>query len=207
MKRKDFERFATKYLIPQMPGFIVKGHLIFQAPVQMVFRGFIFDSSGFSAEAFHPEAFVQPLYVPSDHITMTLGERFLGAWKFREDDKDLAGWLLESMKSVGLPWFESLGTPENIAHTVESLKSPKNHYVRQAAAYSLAWIDEDKKAMQKLIELSAMLIQMSNFQKWALNVHAEAVNLRAALFENLALAKAQLARWAEETRLKLGLPE
>lgn len=207
MKRKDFEIFAMKYLDPHLPGFVAKGHLIYRVPVNAVFSGFIFDSSGFSADSFNPSAFVQPLYVPSEHFTMTLGQRLLGVWKFRSDDQGLADALLRSIKKEGLPLLDALGTPEKLARDAETLKNSSNHYVRQAAAYSLVWIGRDQDAVRRLDELLAILLEMSSSRKWALAVRTEVAGLREMLSKDPQGARALLNRWAEETRIKLGLPE
>src|SRR5215470_8624224 len=110
MQQKEFANYAKKHLLPDLQGFEVKGRFIFQVPVKEIFRGFIFDSSGFSAETFHPEAFVQPLYVPTANFTMTLGERFRGVWEFQADDESLARRLLRSMKTDGMRLLKALET-------------------------------------------------------------------------------------------------
>jgi hypothetical protein len=209
VKGREFQKFASSFLIPQLPGFVTEGHLIFRVPVENVIRGFIFDSSAFSAEAFHPTAFVQPLYVPHDHITMTLGSRLRGAWEFsRERNQQLADRLLESMRKEGLPLLEELGSPQKIADSAEVLFSTKNHYVRQAAAYSLVLIAEDRKAVQRLDQLLLMLKEMGRgVQTWAQNVYAEVAGLRETVLRDPSEARALLEKWAEKSRQALRLPE
>ena len=207
MKKKDFQTFAAEYLIPQMSGFVAKGNLVYRVPVGVVFTGFIFDSSGFDEESFNPDAFVQPLYVPLEHFAMTLGERLRGVWKLRDKgDSSLADALLSRMKEQGWPLFEALGTPEGMARDVEKLKSPKNHYVRQAAAYSSIWIGNHSEASRRLDELLEMLNEMSASQKWASDVHTEVTALKEVLTKNPEAARSLLVQWAEETRRKLDLP-
>lgn len=207
MKKRDFEKFARQYLLPSLDGFTVDGTLIYQIPVGSIFRGFIFDSSGFSAEAVHPSVFVQPLWVPATHFTMTLGERLRGSWKFSPPgDGPLASNLLESIHNDGLPFLQSLGTPEKIAHLAEKLKSPKNHYVRQSAAYALVLIGENEAALRSLDKLLMMLKEMGEAQKWALGVHAEVSSLRDTCSVSPDDARQLLAHWTEQTRQNLGLP-
>ena len=209
MKGRQFQKFAAKFLIPQMPGFTVQHHLIYQVPVGNVFRGFVFESSGFSAETFHPTVCVQPLYVPSDYITMTLAQRLLGVWKFYSGgDPVLAEKLLQTMRKEGLRVLEDLGTPEKIAHRADRLEGGlKNPYVRQDIAYSLALIGEDQEALERLDQLLVMLKEMmSGVQKWAANVHAEVLSFRETLAREPEQARHLLAKWTEETRRKLRLP-
>jgi hypothetical protein len=175
--------------------------------VENLYRGFVFGSSGFSAETFNPDVFVQPLYVPHDYITMTLGRRLLGVWKFQADDQALPSRLLASMRKEGFPLLEEFGSPERIAKDQGTLLS-RNHYARQAAAYSLVLIGEDQQAIRRLDELLDMLRETgAGIQKWALKVHDEVASFRETLASNPAEARRLLAEWTEQTRQKLGLPE
>ena len=72
MNKHSFEKVA-KALLPHLPSYQYNKsrHVLYQTPVANVFRGFLFDSSRFSAEAFYPHFFVQPLYIPEDGYVLT----------------------------------------------------------------------------------------------------------------------------------------
>ena len=58
----------------------VKGSLLFRAPIRDLLCGLWLDSSGFSADAFYPTVFVQPMFEKSSYLVLSLGDRFLGNW-------------------------------------------------------------------------------------------------------------------------------
>jgi hypothetical protein len=211
VKGKMFEKFASRFIIPEWPGFTVSGNLIYRIPVATIFKGFVFDSSGFSADVFNPTVFVQPLYVPQDYITLTLGQRLLGNWEFSPEveEEALASRLLRSMTTEGMPLLDLLATPEKIAKEAEKLNGAINsHSVRRVVAYSLVWIGEDNEALQRLDKLLLMLEEMGKgVQKWALHLHEEVSQLREALLRNPNEARTLLAMWTEQTRQKLKLPQ
>src|ERR1035438_8085018 len=189
-----------------MPGMIAQGHLIYSVPVGNIFRGFLFESSAFSAESFCPHVFVQPLYVRDDYLTMTLGDRFPGNWMFLDGGNEaLAGALLKNIETRGMPFLGKMGATEALAHNPKA-KDSRNHYVRQAAAYSMVMIGENQEALRRLDDLLKMLMERSGFQKWALAVHAEVASLRESLLRDPVEAKSLLERWTEETRQKLKIP-
>lgn len=208
MKGRAFQKFAQNFLLPELPGFAVKGDLIYRVTVGRVLNAITFDSSGFSPRVFYPNAFVQPLYVPLDFITMTLGKPFLGHWEFQPGNQALADRLLQSIKTEGMPLLQALGTPEKIAHHAEKMKSTENHYVRQATAYSMVLVGEEREAIKRLDELLVMLEKMaSGIQKWALDVHREVAHFRGIVLRDPDEARTLLLQWGEETRTKLKLPE
>src|SRR5690348_10025170 len=106
MKGREFEGLYRRYLLADLPGFTYKGSLLFARPVVHLLRGFSFDTSGFSADAFDVEVFVQPLYVPTDCITYTFGRRLHGrqgmGWKLdRQDERATMTEVLASIKEHG----------------------------------------------------------------------------------------------------------
>jgi hypothetical protein len=208
MKKTAFQRFALKHVVPQMAHFTVQGNLIYQMPVGEVLRAFLFDSSSHDPQTFNPTAFVQPLYVPADHIVMNLGERLPGVWKLRElDDLTLGKRLVETMKQHGVPLFDALGTPKKIADHCEEYAQSKDYYRKQACAYSLVLVGETQKALIFLDELLTMLTDIGGFQKWALSVYDQVASLRDLLVQDPSEAGRCLARWAAETGQKLDLPD
>ncbi len=208
MKRKQFEKFAHQHILPNLKGYECVGDLIYQVPVGNILRGFVFESSGFNGETFHPDVFVQPLYVRSHDLTITLGERLPGLWKFTSPaDAELGRRLLDSISTRGLAFLNGLGTPAGIANNATTVKSPKNHYVRQAAAYSLILTGEYEKCVLRLDDLLVMLAEMSMVQKWVASVHDEVQELRSALLCDPNEAQGLLSKWTEETRIRLRLPQ
>jgi hypothetical protein len=207
MKGAWFQRFSQEYLLASLPGFVAKGKFLFKSPVDSMFRGFIFDSSGFSKEAFYPEVYVQPLYVPEKHAVLTLGVRFTGDWQARpQDEKDLAKKLLDRIHSVGLPFLNSLGSPEKLAHPPARWDNSENVHVQQAIAYSLVFIGGDDRALDRIDKICRLLQAASGKYAWEDKLLADLLSFKAILDEDPSQARQQLAKWAEETRGHLRLP-
>lgn len=147
MNKKHVERFAHQHLVPSLPGFGVRGRLLYEVPVGNVLRAFLFDSSGFSATTFHPHVFAQTLYILSDHLTLTPGSRFLGHWEFEPGAEfELEQRLLKQIHRVGLPFLRAHSTPEDIVRETQSDPAIRvNPGVQQQLAYSLLWLGSKRR--------------------------------------------------------------
>jgi hypothetical protein len=209
VKGRQVQRFATQYLLPHLEGFRANGKLLYRVPVGNVLRAFIFDSSGFSAEAFHPQVFVQPLYVPCDHLNLTLGRRFLGVWKFEPElEQQLGQKLIHEIFQTGLPFLQRYAGPESIAK--ELRRNPAlgvNCRLQEVLAYSLLILGRNDEALHELDQLLAMLEPLSEARSWERTLHAEIGILREKLMRNPAELRAMLQGIAEQSRQKLRLTE
>lgn len=209
MKGKQIQQFATRHLLPHLAGFRAHGKLLYHVPVGNILRGFIFDTSGFSAEAFYPEVFVQALYVPSDHLNLTLGRRFLGVWKFDPElEQQLGQKLLHEMLETGVPFLQRYAGPEGIA--TELRRNPalrSNPRLREVLAYSLLILGRNDEGLDELDKLLAMLEPLSQAGSWERNLHSEIGSLCEQLMRSPAELRLTLQATAEQTRQKLRLPE
>jgi len=209
VKGKLIQQFATRHLVPHLEGFQAHGKLLYQVPVGNILRSFIFDSSGFSAQAFYPHVFVQPLYVPRDHMDLTLGARFLGAWEFDpERDQQMAQKLLHEIFRTGLPLLRRQEGPEGIVE--ELRRNPAlgvNCRLQEVLVYSLLLLGRNEEGLDELDKLLAMLEPLSEARSWERTLHAEIGILREKLMRNPAELRAMLQGIAEQTRQKLRLPE
>ncbi len=62
MRTKDFAKVAH-CLLPSMPGFTLKGPMLFRVPVEHTLLGLYFDGSSFDAKAFYVWMFFLPAVV------------------------------------------------------------------------------------------------------------------------------------------------
>jgi hypothetical protein len=209
VKGRRVQQFATRHLLPHLDGFRADGKLLYQAPVANILRGFIFDSSGFSAEAFYPHVFVQPLYVPRDNLDLTLGERFLGAWKFDpEHEQQVAQKLLYEIFRTGLPLLRRQAEPGGIVEQLRRNPALRaNCRLQEVLAYSLLILGRNDEGLDELDKLLAMLEPLSEARSWERALHAEIGILREKLMRDPAELRAMLQGIAEQTRQKLRLPE
>jgi hypothetical protein len=84
MKTKDFVSLAQQ-LLRRLPGFTVKGPMMFICPAKHYLRGIYFEASSFDAKPFYVWTFILPLYVPNKYVSFNLGKRVRNAggdrWK------------------------------------------------------------------------------------------------------------------------------
>lgn len=213
MKKRACEKLA-KALLPYLLGYTYenKPNAIFQVPVRRVFRGMIFDSSGFSATAFYPQVFTQPLYVPCDGFTLTFGKRLLGNWEYEPgQEESLAGRLLESMEREGaFKLLEDLSSPDKMAvNLIKYHSNPNDPYLQQAIGYSFAVCAQFNEALLWLDKCRATLQEMQRTQPsitWPATLLDEVTKFRELVASNPDAAKKQLDEWTEYTRSHLGLP-
>src|SRR5439155_25246024 len=110
MRGRDFERLARKEFVPHLPGYSVRGSLIYEAPVEDILKGFNADTSAFTAERVFVEVFVMPLYVPSEHLVLNIGIRLGGPAHFwTVTEEGFAQGLTSSMVQQGLPFLNAHG--------------------------------------------------------------------------------------------------
>ena len=110
MTGREIESLARRHLLPVMPGFVVRGALVYRPPCDYLLHAVAFDTSGFTSSRIFVEAFVQPLYHSYDHLTFTYGFR-LGDdfWEIDEADPDRAFVAIaEEVRIHALPFFEEV---------------------------------------------------------------------------------------------------
>ena len=213
MKKRACENLA-KALLPYLPGYTYekKPNAICRLPVGNVFQGVIFDSSGFSAIAFYPEVFAQPLYVPSKSFRLTFGKRLLGDWQYEEGkEESLATSLIRSMENEGaLKLLDDLSTPEKLVHNLGKYHSnPNDPYLRQAISYSFAVCGQFDEAIHWLDKCRTTLADMQRRDpdiKWPGAFLDEITKFRELVASDPEAAQKQLDEWTEYTRSCLCLP-
>jgi hypothetical protein len=214
MKKQACKKVADALLLC-LSGYTyeIKPNALFQVPVDDVFRGIIFDSSGFSSEAFYPEVFVLPLCIPTDRFTLTFGKRLSGRWDYvRGQEEILASRLFESMEREGaFRLLNDLSTPEKFVQNLSKYHSnPNDPYFQRAIAYSFAACGDFGQAIWQLDKCRSTLQNMQREQpdiRWYAPFLDEVTRFRELAVSNPADATKQLSEWTEYTRSKLHLAE
>ena len=87
MNAKDLRPIFEEVLL-DLPGFTAHKRMILMTPMRGMLRAVHCDPSAFSKDDFQVEAFIMPLCVPSDHISLLFGEPLrhpaTGGWGGRE---------------------------------------------------------------------------------------------------------------------------
>src|SRR5574341_1368812 len=101
MRRKEFQAVA-KQLLPDLPGWRLKGPLLIWPPVDHTLRGVCFEPSGFDRSGFYLWMFLLPLCVRREYLSFEIGERLRIGW--RSDDPQLVPKLLRALQEEAIPY-------------------------------------------------------------------------------------------------------
>ncbi len=197
MRKTEFNSLI-KALTKELPGFAVKGSLMFIPPCRHLLRGIYFEPSTADKRSFYVTVFVLPLFVPTDHIYLNLGERVGISWN--ADDKDLLPELAEVLKREALPFLNSMGTLQGLTGAL--IHNSPDARTQQAMAYGLAVKGDIEQA---LVALDLLILSLEVEFPWQQCIKDQAQALRTALTENPSLAMRWLQTWEAETRKHLGL--
>ncbi len=150
MKSATWRRLSRTYMVPHLPPVRLVRNLTIFPPTEHLLRALSTDSSGFSGVRFVVEAFVMPLYVPSDHIYYTFGGR-LGAlsghqerwWTISdENESEVMREVLDLIRKEALPFLNRLSNPRELAEHIHRDVHPDNRrtdpHLAESEAYS--WI-------------------------------------------------------------------
>jgi hypothetical protein len=218
MKKREFERLA-RTLFPNAPEFKAKGNLLFVAPIGSILRGFCFESSSYSATSFRVYAFVQPMYIPLDLVTIGLGfEVSPGPRNWQADEPNLAERLRETMLEQAMPFLRCVGSPADVPHAVEWLRTERRaggSLGPEAAAYSYAYAGDAAKAREALTALvESCTTAIKGWEaegtaapEWLCRKRDRALLLISDLTHDAAAAVVRLQCWDRETIRNLRLEE
>ena len=199
MKTKEFVNLE-KRLLQDFPGFAIKGSMMFISPVGHTLRGFCFETSGFDKRAFYLWSFFMPLYVPSEHIHFTFGERIGGNKRWNADQPEL-GAALRSEMLKELPFLYSLKTAKDVANALEPMTKRTNPHCHEAFAYTLirsGKIGAAAEALNRLLKLIDMTVE------WQQKIAERVGLIQGKLLKNPEEALKQLDIWESETASNLG---
>jgi hypothetical protein len=215
MKKKEFEAIG-KRLLPYLPGFAVKGTLLFMRPIGHTLRAVFFDRS-IDPRKFYVRIFIQPLFVPSQHLYFNIGWRLGGgSHTWSADASNLIAELGAGLKREALPFLSRIHSPQDVAEaagSIHPIQGPaaqqtvsyvgRDEATQQAIAYALARggdLQRGSEALDHLIELCGDLA-------WQREMAARAQTLKSQLVSDPAAAQKQLDTWELDTAKTLGLEE
>lgn len=193
-----------KEILPELPGFTIKGRLMFFSRIEQVLRGLYFDSSGFDKKSFYVEMFALPLCVPTKDIYFNFGKRMrhanaIDGWS--RDEPTLIESLRSAVKANAVPFLSKVQSLEDFVEVEKSFAQGTPHS-RQAIAFGLARLGKGKEATRVLDEL---LDQIDQNVPWQVEIADQALLLKTKLENNPEDAQSQLGHWEHETVRNLGL--
>lgn len=219
MKKKEFEAIG-KRLLPDLPGFAVKGDLLLLRPLGHTLRGICFNRS-IDPRSFYMEIFLQPLFVPFPCIAFSIGWRLRRASgrsdSWSADDPHLIEELRVGLTREAVPFLSRIQTPQDVADAACTVSrfggtvkqgvmahASNNARDQEIIAYALARAGEVARAcdvLDRLVTTSTAGVP------WKCELVDRAAALKSQLLNDPAAAQRQLDAWEAETVRNLGLEE
>jgi hypothetical protein len=195
-----------KRLLADLPGFAVRGQMLFMRPVGHTLRGIFLDRS-VNPRGFYVQVFIQPLFVPAKHVAFNVGWRLGGSSHiWNAEAPGLISELDAALKRDAMPFLSSVQLPQDVARAAASLQKSGDPYVQQTIAYALARGGEVQQAVTALTQLVEML-DLKERYPWQLEMQRRAEALKGELRDNLSEAHRRLEFWADGTKKQLGLDQ
>ncbi len=210
MKVSQWKSLVNNYLLPHLPDFTFKGSLLYAEPVEWLLRGFSFEPSAWDRSSFYLWAFIQPLYVPSDHVYYLFGKRLgsgLGLRFEEEKRQESMTDLLTCIQQEGIPYLQQIQTPSDVAWKAKEVHpNPADPYVVEAVAYSLILIGQYSQADKEMTHLLAYWEQEAEHD-WHYQQMGRVYRVRGALRRAPQEAVHLLEQWRDLTLKNLRLAE
>lgn len=182
-------------LCRDLPGFEIKGRLLFQSSYAEILKGFCVDDSSHSPAHFYVWAFVQPLYVPAVTIHFNFGQRLgEGAgrrWEWEE--VDLVSALSVEMLNAKTSFLDHVGTPKALAEYINRFCDDTNPNNLEALAYSFLLAGDQTSADAAFERLSDRIDPGIEWQR------ASGDRAKAIQACNADAAKELLHQWCIDT--------
>ncbi len=205
MKKKEFAALGRQ-LTSEIPGATVHGDMIVVMPVGDVLRGLCFEGSSFDAKSFYIWVFCHPLYIPTDCICFTFGDRLRGSISGERWDADSEGLLEElatTIRHQAVPFLSGFDTQQGVVEAARAAAG-KHKTVRlyETLSYVLAAAKQVEEAVGAIDVLSGLL---DTDIAWQEELGARVTLLREALLKSDEDACELLEAWKAETIRNLGL--
>jgi len=200
--RKEFIALE-KALLPDLPGFAIKGPLMLIPPARQLLRGIHFDGSSFDKTSFYANALIMPLCVPTNHLSLLFARpirQSSGADRWSIKEPNVIAEISAELKRQAVPF---LARAKSLVYFVDVAKEfAGNPHTPKAIGFALARAGQFDQAIEVLGQL---LGQVDLNIGWQSDIAVQAGALRAKLIANPIDAQQQLERWETETVHKLGL--
>ena len=198
MKKKEAQKIGEK-LLPYLPGFRAKGDLVYSMPIPHVLQALCFENSSTGKEAFYLNAFIMPLFSPSEHVYFNYGQRLrdIDSSGWRSDHPDLIPRLERAVHSKQASIY--LEPIKSVAEFIERLFSIDKHkslYFHEAIGFAYALEGDVKKA---LVNLKIVEAQADEYYPWQLTLKERSKFFQELLKKDIEKARKQLEEWEKFT--------
>lgn len=177
-------------------------------PVPHILRAFFFESSASSAEDFYVCGFFQPLYVPSEDVHFTFGQRLSNRVSFRLWNEAVVEHLPNAMQEYGRVLM-NISDADQVVRALEPLTRPdKRSFVNpnclEALAYSLLLANRKTEAEEVIRKC---LPTLAPEREWEQRIADRMSLIQAKVAKSMQSAFEVLAGWERDTIHNLKLEE
>lgn len=196
MKKMEILRIQ-KELLHDFSEFRICNGLMLLPIVDGLLRGVIFEGSSFDKYSFRITAFVQPLFVPSRYLSLTLPEpirKANGADRWSVLDGDLKALLVRAFREQAVSYF---GRIQNIADFITAL-SQQDATIRsqEKLAYAFVKSGDVESALSVFSRIRSMADQDIAWQK---EIAHQADSISTMLRQDIELANTKIEEWEAHT--------
>ena len=203
MKYKEFEAISRE-LLCSLPGFQIKGPLLFRAPIGGILSGICFDRS-VNVDIFYVEYFFLPLFMRREYISFSFGDRLRHPSGQEAWERGMDGLIPDLRRMIErevLPFVSRVNTAADVVREAEArLHYPGPHYLN-TLAYALARMGQTKRS---LAAFDKLLAELDPAVFWQNDLANEARRFKVLLETDPDQAQRQLDAWTDESRRNLRL--
>ena len=196
-----------KEIVGSLSGFAFHKSLLLMTPMQGMLRAVHCDPSAFSKDDFQVSAFVMPLCVPIEHLTLTLGKAIghpvTGGWGWSRKMPDLAADLLDAIRLDALPFLKDVDSAHDFADMARKFWG--NPHTPKKVAFVLARAGHTALALSVLDEAVPACAKLDMSNSWQKQLFEDTRNFRDVLRTDPGEAQRKLGEWEDYTIQKLGL--
>ena len=168
--------------------------------------GLCFEPSGFDAAAMYVNVFVQPLFVPCDHVVLSYGHRLKGeagqsGWTITSSNESaVMADILAAMQSDGISFMERIKSPAELATHIVTLGGLSiNPHDVETVSYALVLDGKYDEAMVQLRHLQEVCEQSDPAIAWPREINLRGNRVLKALRLRPADAHEMLESWRAYT--------
>jgi len=216
MRERDFERLAMKYLLPYLGEYLVKGSLLYTIEFEHLLKGLYFERSP-TEKGFYTWVFVQPLYIPSKHISLTIGGRLAQLHHGRdrlwiignEDEADVMHEILHQVRESGLTYLAQVSSLSQLPRSLPKMtEAPLGARALEVIAYAYVLLRQREQALTALARLDDTVshsIEKMPERTWLLEILDRKRKIQQALEESMDFAREIISGWTAYTTKSLGI--
>jgi hypothetical protein len=200
--RAQFTALA-KRLLPALPSFSANGPLLFVSPLGHTIRGILLSRCG-DPRRFYVEVFLQPLFIPAEHLVLNCGWRLGGgAHTWDADSPTLTHDLSSELLRHAVPFLKAVESPRDVAVAARATGKTADAVVLQFIAYAFARAGNVAESLQAFDQLLSLLAPDARpyVREW----FRQEQELKALLAAAPDEAQRRLLAWERQTKGALRL--